>query len=215
MADICLKRLRKEYRDIKKNPVDNIRAAPLENNTLEWHYVIEGVKGSVYEGGWYHGVLLFPKEYPYKPPSVIMYTPNGRFQERVRLCLSMSDFHPELWNTSWSVSTILIGLHSFMMEETPTAGSVVTSSRMKRAYAAKSLAFNCKDKNFCALFPELVELYEAQQEALGKEDSDKVMALNTDEPVSGWENLIRRIPFWAVLIAIISLFSAAIYIDII
>ena len=79
-----------------------------------------------------------------------------------------------------------------------------------------------------------MELYEAQQvsrasyfhklqyfltcihqEALGKEDSDKVMALNTDEPVSGWENLIRRIPFWAVLIAIISLFSAAIYIDII
>ena len=30
-------------------------AAPLENNTLEWHYVIEGVEGTPYEHGWYHG----------------------------------------------------------------------------------------------------------------------------------------------------------------
>lgn len=43
------------------------------------------------------GVLLFPKDYPYKPPSVLMYTPNGRFQERTRLCLSMSDFHPGVY----------------------------------------------------------------------------------------------------------------------
>jgi ubiquitin-conjugating enzyme E2 J2 len=32
-----------------------VSAAPLENNTLEWHYVLEGFKGSAYEGGWYHG----------------------------------------------------------------------------------------------------------------------------------------------------------------
>ena len=55
MADISLKRLRKEFRDIRKNPPAYIRAAPLEKNILEWHYVIEGVKGSPYEHGWYHG----------------------------------------------------------------------------------------------------------------------------------------------------------------
>ena len=58
MADICLKRLRKEYIAIKKNPPANIRAAPLDTNMLEWHYVIEGIKGSVYEGGWYHGMMI-------------------------------------------------------------------------------------------------------------------------------------------------------------
>lgn len=73
-------RLRKELRDLKKNPVQNITASPKENNILEWHYVIEGPKNSPFEGGWYHGVVIFPKEYPFKPPSIQMTTPNGRFK---------------------------------------------------------------------------------------------------------------------------------------
>ena len=34
-----------------------------------------------------------------------------------RLCLSISDFHPDTWNPAWSVSTILTGLLSFMVSE--------------------------------------------------------------------------------------------------
>jgi hypothetical protein len=90
-----------------------------------------------------------------------MITPNGRFKENTKLCLSMSDFHPELWNTQWSVSSIIVGLLSFMLETTPTTGSIETSNSVKRAYAAESLAFNCKNKIFCSLFPELVELHES------------------------------------------------------
>lgn len=44
-----------------------------------------------------------------------MTTPSGRFQPDTRLCLTMSDFHPSLWNPSWSVATILNGLLSFMV----------------------------------------------------------------------------------------------------
>lgn len=69
-----------------------------------------GAKGSPYEGGYYHGKLKFPPEYPLKPPSILMLTPSGRFKPNTRLCLSMSDFHPESWNPMWSVSTILMGL---------------------------------------------------------------------------------------------------------
>lgn len=61
------------------------------------------------------GKLVFPADYPFKPPSIRMITPNGRFQVNTRLCLSMSDFHPGTWNPSWSVSTILNGLLSFMV----------------------------------------------------------------------------------------------------
>ena len=32
-----------------------------------------------------------------------------------RLCLSISDYHPDTWNPAWSVSTILTGLLSFMV----------------------------------------------------------------------------------------------------
>ena len=69
-----------------------------------------GARGSPYEGGYFHGKLKFPPEYPLKPPSILMLTPSGRFKPNTRLCLSMSDFHPETWNPMWSVSTILMGL---------------------------------------------------------------------------------------------------------
>lgn len=44
-----------------------------------------------------------------------MITPTGRFKTNTRLCLSISDFHPDTWNPAWSVSTILTGLLSFMV----------------------------------------------------------------------------------------------------
>ncbi len=103
------------------------------------------MKGTVYQGGYYHGVVTFPKEYPYKPPSINMLTPNGRFKTATRLCLSMSDFHPESWNPLWSVGTILMGLHSFMLEDAPTSGSITTTDAVKRKAAAESLAFNCSN----------------------------------------------------------------------
>ena len=80
MTSVALARLRKEYQELKRKPVENILAAPKESNILEWHYVIEGPKGSPYDGGFYHGIVTFPREYPYKPPSIQMNTPNGRFK---------------------------------------------------------------------------------------------------------------------------------------
>ena len=158
--DMCVRRLTRELKALKKDPLEDpkITAVPNENNILEWHYVIEGVKGSQFEGGFYHGKLLFPKEYPLKPPSVIMLTPSGRFQTNRRLCLSMSDFHPESWNPMWSVSTILTGLSSFMMDSAPTLGSIETTWAQKRRCAQESLDFNVRDPMFVKLFPEYVEL---------------------------------------------------------
>ena len=92
-TDICVRRLTKELKALKKDPIKDpkITVAPNESNILEMHYVIEGSKGTPYEGGVYHGKLVFPKEYPLRPPGVLMLTPSGRFQPNRRLCLSMSD----------------------------------------------------------------------------------------------------------------------------
>ena len=141
-------------------------AAPLESNILEWHYVLRGTEGSPYEGGYYHGKLKFPPQYPLKPPSVIMITPSGRFVTNRRLCLSMSDFHPETWNPMWSVSTILTGLYSFMLDTAPTLGSVEMSGPQRRKLAAQSLEFNCRNDTFRELFPHLVEVYESRRQQL-------------------------------------------------
>ena len=44
--------------------------------------------------------VVFSPQYPYKPPSILMLTPSGRFAIQQKLCLSISDFHPESWCVS-------------------------------------------------------------------------------------------------------------------
>lgn len=119
--------------------------------------MIKGPKGSPYEGGMYHGKLKFPTEYPFKPPAISMLTPNGRFKPNTRLCLSMSDFHPESWNPLWSVSSVLTGLYTFWLDSAPTVGSTTSSLAQKRAFARDSWAFNQRDPIVRKLFPELLE----------------------------------------------------------
>jgi len=146
-----IKRLTKEYINLQKEPIEQICSKPLENNLFEWHYVL---KPSVfpYTNGEYHGKLVFPDEYPLKPPSIYMFTPSGRFEINQRLCLSMSDFHPENWNPSWTVSTILLGIIRFMVSNESTLGSIDKSSIERVELANSSHHFNLKNEIFVNLF---------------------------------------------------------------
>lgn len=49
-------------------------------------------------------------------------------------------------STQWSVGTVLLGLFSFMQEETPTFGSIVASDSLRRQLAADSLSYNAQNK---------------------------------------------------------------------
>ncbi|EPQ56697.1 UBC-like protein [Gloeophyllum trabeum ATCC 11539] len=148
------KRLTKEYVNMQKEPPPFVWAIPDEKNILTWNYIIRGPPDSPFAGGEYHGVLMFPSEYPFKPPGIKMYTPSGRFQPDKKICFSMSDFHPGSWNPAWSVATILTGLLSFMLSDELTTGSVTSSDSDKRAYAARSHAWNLSQRKFREAFPE-------------------------------------------------------------
>ncbi|CAN6896169.1 hypothetical protein Bca4012_094194 [Brassica carinata] len=222
----CIKRLQKEYRALSKEPVSHVVARPSPNDILEWHYVLEGSDGTPFAGGYYYGKIKFPPEYPYKPPGITMTTPSGRFITQKKICLSMSDFHPESWNPMWSVSSILTGLLSFMMDTSPTTGSVNTTVAEKQQLAKSSLAFNCKTPAFRKLFPEYVEKYKQQelaeqtrqtspkspQESNTKAESEKTVVNPTKEDSEGGLKEKRKkkkqgLPAW-IIVLLVSVFGA-------
>ena len=156
----AITRLNREFVILQKANCPQFLARPSENDTLTWHYCIFGLpKETPYYGGQYHGKLIFPREYPLKPPSILMLTPSGRFEVNTRLCLSMSDFHPETWNPSWRVETILLGLVSFMCDESDpaTAGGIHTSISIRQNEALLSFFRNRRSKDFREMFPTLIE----------------------------------------------------------
>ena len=80
-----------------QDPLPGVVAHPFPSNLLEWHFVLEGGKGTEYESGVYHGIMQFPPAYPYRPPSLQMLTPSGRFAVSQKICLSNTDYHAETW----------------------------------------------------------------------------------------------------------------------
>ncbi|KAI3654028.1 hypothetical protein MP228_000747 [Amoeboaphelidium protococcarum] len=178
------KRLMKEYQQIQASPPPLILAKPLEKNVLEWHYVITGAPETPFFNGEYHGKLVFPSDYPFKPPSITMITPSGRFQPNAKICLTMSDFHPELWNPSWSVASILLGLQSFMNDESQnTTGSVTCSLQEKKQFARMSRKWNRESNpKFVDVFPELAkESAEFPQQVSGSKQSQQAVQVDNKE----------------------------------
>jgi erythromycin esterase-like protein/ubiquitin-protein ligase len=151
MSRASTQRLVKEFQRLQRAPLPGIEARPLETDLLEWHFILRASQGP-YAGGAYHGRLNFPASYPMAPPSFRVLTPSGRFEPAARLCLSMSDFHPESWNPSWSVETLLVGLLSFMYEESDAIGSITASASERQRLAAASHAFNAQNAIFRELF---------------------------------------------------------------
>jgi ubiquitin-conjugating enzyme E2 J2 len=154
----CRKRLERELLMMRTNPTEGFTTVPDPNNILDWYYVFEGPKDTPYAGGRYLGLLRFPPKYPFAPPMIKMLTPNGRFVPNTRLCLSISDYHPETWNPIWNVGSILIGLLSFFVVDEPASGTEQnkkeTTPERRMELAALSHSFNANHEMFKALFPE-------------------------------------------------------------
>jgi ubiquitin-conjugating enzyme E2 J2 len=55
---------------MKRKDLANFVAVPEEDNIFEWHFLVFGLQECPYEGGFYHGKISFPRDYPFKPPGI-------------------------------------------------------------------------------------------------------------------------------------------------
>jgi len=109
----AVKRILQEARELANDASNDYSAAPLEGDIFEWHCTIRGSPGTEFEGGLYHCRILLPSEYPFRPPSIMLLTPNGRFELNTKICISFTNYHEELWQPAWGVRTAIIGLQGF------------------------------------------------------------------------------------------------------
>ncbi|KAF8633742.1 hypothetical protein AX17_004398 [Amanita inopinata Kibby_2008] len=109
----AVKRIMREARELANDPCTDYTACPLENDIFEWHCTLRGPPGTEFEGGLYHFRILLPAEYPFRPPSLLMLTPNGRFELNTKICISFTNYHEELWQPAWGVRTAILGLQGF------------------------------------------------------------------------------------------------------
>ncbi|KAH0786153.1 ubiquitin-conjugating enzyme E2 J1 [Histomonas meleagridis] len=144
----AVKRLMGEYQRLQKNPESSFVAAPLDEDIFIWHFTIKGPPDTPFQGGIYHGKIIFPQQYPYKPPDIYFLTPNGRFETNKKICLSITSFHPDTWNPSWDVRTALTSIIAFMPTKGEGAvGAIDTSPQERRALAIDSRNWHCHQCN--------------------------------------------------------------------
>ncbi|XP_061344791.1 ubiquitin-conjugating enzyme E2 32-like [Gastrolobium bilobum] len=135
----AVKRILQEVKEMQSNPSDDFMSLPIEENIFEWQFAIRGPCDTEFEGGIYHGRIQLPSEYPFKPPSFMLLSPNGRFETQTKICLSISNHHPEHWQPSWSVRTALVALIAFMPTSPNGAlGSLDYKKEERRTLAIKS-----------------------------------------------------------------------------
>lgn len=64
---------------------------------------------------------------------------SGRFETQTKICLSISSYHPEHWQPSWSMRTALTALIAFFPAPADSAiGSLETSPEERKRLAAES-----------------------------------------------------------------------------
>jgi ubiquitin-conjugating enzyme E2 J1 len=151
-----IKRILREVKEMEAEPSNQYHAAPLEENLFEWHFTIKGPAGTEFEGGLYHGRIILPPEYPFKPPNIVLLNPSGRFEVGTKICLSISSYHPEHWQPSWSIRTVLVALISFMPTKGEGAiGALDYPPEERKKLAAKTIGFACEKcgAHLCNVFP--------------------------------------------------------------
>ena len=149
----AVKRLMREAQELR-NPTADYCAKPLDDNLFEWHFTFRGSVDTEFEGGFYHGRIILPPEYPMKPPSIMLLNPNGRFELHKKICLSISGYHPESWQPSWSIRTAILAIIAFMPTKGEGAiGALDYSIEERKTLAKKSRLYSCPS---CGKISELL-----------------------------------------------------------
>lgn len=129
-----IKKLTREYKQINQNPSQYYSVGYNQSDRMSWTFKLFGQPDTIFEGGIFDGIIIFPIEYPNKPPIVkfignknknipILYHPN--IYKNGKVCISLlhegvdeynyeSNF--ERWLPQHGVNSVLVSIAIMLTE---------------------------------------------------------------------------------------------------
>jgi len=115
---MSLRRIQKELTDLQRDPPSNCSAGPIGDDMFRWEGVILGPADSPYSGGVFKLEILFPVDYPFKPPKLQfttkIYHPN--INAAGLICL---DILKQQWSPALTISKVLLSVTSLLTDPNP------------------------------------------------------------------------------------------------
>jgi len=112
------KRLQKELNDMMRDPPANCSAGPPKDDLFAWEATIIGPEDTPYHGGMFRLSIVFPVDYPFKPPKATfitkIYHPN--ISSAGSICL---DILKDKWSPALTVGKVLLSICSLLNDPNP------------------------------------------------------------------------------------------------
>ena len=117
------RRLKREFNNFIKDPPSNCSGGPVTNKTnnvdyYKWNATITGPQQSPYENGIFNLEIIFPINYPFKPPCITFKTPiyHPNISKKGNICL---DILKEHWSPALTISKVLLSICSLLTDPNP------------------------------------------------------------------------------------------------
>ena len=112
---MSLNRINKELIEFKIDPPSNCSAGPINDDLYKWEATIIGPEKTPYESGVFKLEILFPNNYPFKPPKIKFITrifhPN--INRYGNICLDILD---KQWSPALTINKVLLSISSLLSD---------------------------------------------------------------------------------------------------
>lgn len=211
MASSAVKRLQKDLRDFRKNPIPNSGVEPSEDNFLIWYVNILGAKTTSYEGVLIRIMLEFSEDYPNKAPlgyfiTDISYEGGAQYKDylgRISICLDIfgnfAGFHDEWkksaggWSTACTVETIIVQIQAAVIDLfSKDPNDIMKAKKSALSYICKETGHDGSDQK--KWIPQIFSIEDSkkEEETPKKEGEDS----KKEEEISVEKLSIKNSEFW-------------------
>ena len=144
-----LKRINKELMDLGKDPPAGCWAGPVSDDDMyTWQACIVGPDDSPYADGVFFLNIVFPENYPFKPPKVHfttkIYHPN--IDQQGSICL---DILKDQWSPALTIIKCLLSISSLLTDPNPDDPLV---NDIAKVYMEDRDSYNEKAKKWTRLY---------------------------------------------------------------